>query len=788
MIFWENIWKVRENPSLNRVKRPFMAVGMTFVIAFVIVGCSDPGAKFPPPGCDPGNSCFTDGLLESGGESGAGFDDPVNKQQYVVVGNNVSAVVETNPFRVIIKDNQGQAVLESVDSGIPNYAPECLFYEPNTVGEFLSSPKTYGHFCARYHPLHFEIGELEDFQFQNYAFVEPMRVYRDATMYFATDVINVQNQGDSLLLTLATTRDNTTVEIVVEPDPSGVEAIRLSATVNDPMAQNMSFAFKSRAEESFYGFGGRRDLDQKGKAIYSWTEDAMAQNSIFSKISEHRAYGPQALFYSSDNYGFLLENSELSRFHMGNDREDAWKFNVSSNHAAFVVSSGDYKENIENITAINGRHLPLPEWAKGFVFSHRSSINLLGAPKPGKYFADAMENLKQLKELELGATGYLVEAWGSEVNINQEELTQLITEIRGLGIKPMTYMRQMVVNSFLGTENPDIYEQALANELIPTDEAGLPYTFSMWLAQTSVIDYTNPQAVDWWENRLRDMLDLGSEGFMLDFGEQVRPDMVFHNGETGRSMHNKLSALAAKETARIVDTYEDENPGKEIIYFTRSNFSGRPGSPAYEHAQFLGDNTQSWDALTGIKAVMPDILNRGLGGAYNGSTDISGYWDLGKGVANKELFIRWSQLATFVPLFRLHNSPFTKLKTPWSFDTKTLEIFKSVLALRKKAIPYMDTLWDSATETGIPLWRPMWLEFPDDPRFRDESKQFMLGDKVLVAPVVDRGRRKKSVILPAGCWQYMPTKEIYEGEQTVRVDAPLTVLPYFFKCDDSPFG
>ncbi|MDX1692911.1 MAG: glycoside hydrolase family 31 protein [Ketobacteraceae bacterium] len=756
-------------------------------LLITVSGCSDSGAKFPEPDCTPGQTCFSDELSESGGTSGEGFPDPVAEDEWLVEGNNVSALVETKPFRISIRDGQGRTVLSSVTEPVPNYSPECLFYEPNAVGEFLASPEVYGHFCERYHPLHFEVGEPEKFQHLSLLYIDPMRIYRDTTLYFATDVIDVEQSGDGLLLTLATTRDNTTATVLIEPDPSGVQAMRVQATVNDPQVQHVNFAFQASPDETFYGFGGRRNMDQRGKDIYSWTEDSMAQNSLFPKISAPRAYGPQALFYSSRNYGFLVENTELSRFHMASDRDDAWKVNVSSNEAAFVVAAGTNAENIESITAINGRHKALPEWAKGFIFAHRSPIRLLGGARPGEYFENAMEHLKQLETLDIDTAGYLVEAWGSSANISSDELSRLIAEIKRQGIKPMTYMREMVVDGFLGTEDPEIFDHAVTQGFVPEREDGRPYIYFMWLSPTSVIDYTNPDTLVWWEQRLNAMLDLGSEGFMLDFGEQVHDGMIFHNGETGRSMHNKLSTLAAKETGRIVDQYESANPGRDIFYFTRSNFSGRPGSPAYEHAQFLGDNTQSWDALSGIKAVIPDILNRGLGGAYNVTTDIAGYWDMGKGVANKELFLRWTQLAAFVPVFRLHNSPMTELKTPWSFDDEALEVFKSVLELRKQALPYMNELWADAAESGMPLWRPMWLEFPEDPRFRNEAGQFMLGDRVLVAPVLDRRARKKSVALPRGCWEYRPTGQNYQGGGTVEVNAPLGVLPYFFKCDDRPF-
>ncbi|MEW6077445.1 MAG: TIM-barrel domain-containing protein [Thermodesulfobacteriota bacterium] len=696
----------------------------------------------------------------------------------------MSAVIETRPFRLLIKDSAGQTVLASIVSDIPLVNPDCYYCEPDLMGGFWSLPPL---ICDCYAPLFFEIGEPEEFDFLDLLVAEPMQIYRDTKLYFAKDVVKASASGKGQLFTLSTTRDDTTVDVLVEPDPSGVEAMRIKATVNNARAQNVSFAFASNKNESFYGFGGRRGtLDQKGKEIFSWTMDAMAQNAIVDQYSLSRAYGPQALFYSSGKYAFLLENSELARFYMGNDRDNAWKVNVSSGKAAFVVSAGDYRQNIENITAINGRHRAVPDWAKGLIFAQRSPITFIGEAEPGAYFRDAMTYLRKLTELNIETSGYLIEAWASSANITRDELDLLLAELDRLDIRPLTYMRMMLTDDSLNTEDPEIYNQAYTNGYMPTREDGSPYAYPVLMAPTSVVDYTNPQALDWWQQRVNRMLDLGSEGFMFDFGEQVRPDMRFYNGETGRSMHNRLPVLGNKETARIVDAYEQAHPGRDIFFFTRANYSGRPGSPAYETAQFLGDNTQSWDADTGLKSVLPDILNRGLGGAYNTSTDIGGYWDL-YGVCDKELFIRWTQLATFISVFRLHNSPFTALKTPWSYDDQTVQVFKSVLALRKKALPYMNTLWQTAAAAGLPLWRPMWLEFPDDVRFRNEMGQFMLGDKVLVAPVLDKGKRVKSVILPQGCWQYMRTNYVYQGGQTVTVDAPLDVLPYFFKCGETPF-
>ncbi len=714
-----------------------------------------------------------------------------DQESVTVPGNNISAVVETSPFRIIIRDQQGNDVLASVSDATPLLSPLCYYAEPNIDGELVSLPALA---CDAYSALHFEVGEAEQFSFTDLIFTELMQVTRGTTLVFATNVVDAEKVGDGIRFTVATNYNGATIDVTVEPDPSGLQAMRISAKTDFPGAQNIDFAFASAPDEAFYGFGGRRGtLDQRGNELYSFTMEGMGMSAFVPDYSLRRAYGPQALFYSSEQYGFLLENPEMSRFYMANHRDDAWRFNVSSNDVSFVVSTGDYEKNIETITAINGRHRPLPEWAKGFIFSHPAFVlpglieQYTGIPiERGRYLEEAMDHLTNLDLYGFAPSGYVIESWSATKDaLTESERATLLAELKKRDIKPMSYNRMMVSADYIQTEDPEVFEQAVAGGYLATTDSGEQYVYETWGAETGALDYTNPAAVAFWKSRIVDQLDDGSEGFMLDFGEQIRPDMHFYNGDSGRSMHNKYATLGGKATAKIFDDYMAAHPERELFFFTRSNYSGRPGSAAYENAQFLGDNAQTWDATTGIKAVLPDILNRGVGGAFNVSTEIGGYADYGN-VMSQELFTRWHQLATFIPMFRLHNSPMTGLKTPWSWPGAVAP-FKDTLALREKAMPYLNQLWDVAYSKGTPLWRPMWLEFPQDARFRNEHQQFMLGDKVLVAPVLDDGARSKVVVLPQGCWEYALTGQTYQGGSTVQVSAPLEHLPYFFRCGERPF-
>ncbi|MDX1695201.1 MAG: glycoside hydrolase family 31 protein [Ketobacteraceae bacterium] len=777
--------------SIHAYKGCFTMMGPITVLlglSVVLSGCLPQGTQHPDIQCTEGTACYSEDYRESGGTSGAGFAPPVAESELRVAASGVSAVIATNPFAIRFLDQKGQTVLQSVDADVPNYDPQCSLIEPDIRGEFSTSPLYANQQCQRYHALYFEAGEPESIEQLDHLYIEPVHFYRERTHYFATYVMAVTELDSGISLELATTRDNTTITLRVEADPSGAEALRVQAKVNDPTAQAVNFAFMSHFHEAFYGFGSRRDtLNQRGRSLYSWTLDGMGQWVTRPDLNYHRAYAPQNLFLSSNRYGVLVENTEMTRFYMGSDREDAWKMQVASNDMAFVVAPGEYSQSIESLTAINGRHRSLPEWAKGFIFSHRIPVRLFDPGKTGAYYRKAMDNLEQLDALGIETSAYLLEAWDAPHRMSLEEAEKVVEEIKSRGIKPMLYIREMLSKDTLRLEDPAYMDEAIENGYVPKRADGSPYVFRHNAAPTTYVDYSNPAANVWWEARVRRLLDFGGEGFMLDFGENIQPDMVFYNGKTGRSMHNLNPVLAAKETAAVIDKYERENPGREIMFFTRASFTGRPGSAAYEHAQFLGDNWQTWDSVTGLPAVIPDVLNRGLGGSHNLTTDIAGYIDWAGKSADKELFIRWTQLATFIPVFRLHNSPLKELIRPWDFDEETLEHFKDAIALRKKALPYMNSLWEEAAATGMPLWRPMWLVFPDDTRFRDNKDQFMLGDDVLVAPVTAPGALNKSVVLPEGCWTEMNSGITYDGNQTVEVAAPLLVLPYFFRCGTAPF-
>ena len=125
---------------------------------------------------------------------------------------------------------------------------------------------------------------------------------------------------------------------------------------------------------------------------------------------------------------------------------------------------------------------------------------------------------------------------------------------------------------------------------------------------------------------------------------------------------------------------------------------------------------------------------------------------------------------------------------PWAYGQATLDRWTRMASLHQQAVPYIRRMWRRGRRTGVPITQPMWLAAPEAPGAATESQQWLLGDDVLVAPIVREGATSRSVSFPRGCWRRQGSGEArYRGPRRATVRAPLGVLPYFFRCGTRPF-
>ncbi len=189
---------------------------------------------------------------------------------------------------------------------------------------------------------------------------------------------------------------------------------------------------------------------------------------------------------------------------------------------------------------------------------------------------------------------------------------------------------------------------------------------------------------------------------------------------------------------------------------------------------WTGDVDSSWATLRQTIAIM---LGLGLSGIPYTGSDIGGF----SGDPSSELYLRWFQMAAFTPFFRTHSDHATPRREPWSFDNSTLQIVQATLQLRYRLLPYFYTLAWESTQTGLPLMRPLFWLSPEEPSSWDIQDQFLLGDDLLVAPVLEPGVEQRIVTLPPGRWYNFWDDQSYEGPSEVPIDGSLEQIPVFVR-------
>jgi alpha-glucosidase (family GH31 glycosyl hydrolase) len=704
-----------------------------------------------------------------------------------------SARIEFEPLQISFRDGRGRTVLR----GLPGRAgaeqavpavPRSQFGAPDPPPPTL------------YAPLSFLVGSVSIAQFPTFQWNGNLdSVTETGVEYAAESVERASRRHDGVRLIVATS-DPAGRRLIVQVRP-GPEAgtIALSARPDDPAGvAAIADSFSAPAGEAFRGFGGRHNsLDQSGTEFYNWTQQENLSSpglggptppgvpnpgKYLFPNGEHAAYYVQSSFVSPGRYGFLLDRDELSHWRLASDRSDAWQVQAASSRLDYLVAPGSSRSAIRRLTAIGGRHRVPPRWALGPALDRLVEFPSQSADD---YAAAVRDDLRRMRATDTRLDSYRIEGWAF---LPRPFLREVIAKLRDRGIRPILYFRSFVGEDEIGTDDPDLFDEAIERGFVATKANGDPYVFeSNFSAPAAQIDFTDPGAVRWWKQRIRAALRLGAEGFMQDFGEQVQVGMRFDDGSTGATMHNRLPILFHRATHQAVRSFERRHPGRRIYWFTRAGYSGTPGSASYEMANFPGDETTDWSRSAGIASLTTDMLNRAIGGAYGFTTDIGGFYDVPYGATDKELFTRWTEWAALSPFFRIHGSVDAGTHTPWSYDAATLRAYKRLARLHRRAEPLIVRLWKRAEKTGVPITRPLWLQYPNDHRAARQDQQWLLGPNVLVAPVVEQDSTSRKVYLPRGCWR-LHGGDRHRGPAAVEVAAPLGALPWFSRCGTRPLG
>ncbi|MDR2589577.1 MAG: alpha-xylosidase, partial [Oscillospiraceae bacterium] len=292
---------------------------------------------------------------------------------------------------------------------------------------------------------------------------------------------------------------------------------------------------------------------------------------------------------------------------------------------------------------------------------------------------------------------------------------------------------------------------------------GTTWQWDRWQPGMGIVDFTNPDATDWYISKLEALVDMGVDCFKTDFGERIPVENIsWFDGSDPFRMHNYYSFIYNK----YVFEFLEKKRGKgNAVLFARSATTGGQQFPVH----WGGDCEATFSAMA---ETIRGGLSLALGGFAFWSHDIGGF----EAVATADVYKRWIAFGLFSTHSRLHGSG--SYRVPWLYDEESVEVLRKFTKVKHSLMPYLFAQAVEATETGVPVMRPMMLEYPNDPLCYTLDRQYMLGDSLLVAPVFhDDGHC--DVYLPEGKYTNFFTGEVVQGGKLLRGVYDYLTIPVF---------
>lgn len=423
----------------------------------------------------------------------------------------------------------------------------------------------------------------------------------------------------------------------------------------------------------------------------------------------------------------------------------SFAFEVWSGSAGIEIIMGDgIADLVTRLSNRFGRQPKLPAWARG------------GAIVGLKDGVNSFVRLDQMIEAGVSVSGLWCEDWAGiretsfgrrlfwdwQWNSNRyPDLPDQIEALHARGIRFLAYS-----NPYLAVDGPLFAEAAAGGHLALRQDSDDPYAVDFGEFDAGVVDFTREETAAWFAERIlgREMLDIGIDGWMADFGEYLPTDVRLASGESPMTAHNRWPVLWAEVNARAL---KSRKRWGDALFFMRAGFSG-----VQAHCPLLwaGDQSVDFSRHDGINTVITGALSSGLVGNAYSHSDCGGYTSLGGKVRSAELIQRWYELSAFSPVMRTHegNRPDDNLQV--DSTPELLAGFAAWSRVHEALSPYVTHLCEEAVEMGLPAQRPLFLHYPEDKETAGLQDQYLYGRDLLVAPVVEEGATSRRLYVPGG--------------------------------------
>ena len=489
-------------------------------------------------------------------------------------------------------------------------------------------------------------------------------------------------------------------------------------------------------DECIYGLGERyTPFVKNGQVVEMWNEDGGTASEI--------TYKNIPFYITNKGYGVLLDNEGDAAYEIASEKVERLQFSVEGERLDYYVINGSTpKGTISKYTELTGKPALPPAWSFGLWLTTSFTTNYDEGTTSG--FIQGMAD-RHIPLHVFHFDCYWMEAY-EWCNFTWDPKTfpdpaGMLKRYHDRGLKICVW-----INPYIGQKSP-LFQEGMEHGYLIRKTNGDVWQTDMWQAGMGLVDFTNPDAAAWYQGKLKTLLDMGVDCFKTDFGERVPvKDIAYYDGSDPVKMHNYYTYLYNQAVFQLL---ERERGTGEAVLFARSATVGGQQFPAH----WGGDCSATYPS-------MAETIRSGLSLACAGfgfwSHDISGF----ENTAPADIYKRWCQFGLLSSHSRLHGS--SSYRVPWLFDDEACDVLRKFVKLKCALMPYLYRQAVKAHEEGIPMMRPMFVEFPEDRACEPLDKQYMLGDSLLVAPVFKESGEVE-YYLPEGVWVNLLTGTTVKG-------------------------
>ncbi|MGU8165707.1 glycoside hydrolase family 31 protein [Clostridium perfringens] len=524
---------------------------------------------------------------------------------------------------------------------------------------------------------------------------------------------------------------------------------------------------------AYYGLGEKGgDLNKRGCYTENFNTDDPETDD--DSITYYKTIPFYVALKEEATYGIFFDNSFRSYFDMGKEMGDRIFFGAIGGQIQYYFIPGEsIKEVVKNYTALTGRMEMPPLWSLGYQQCRFS------------YFSQ--EELRELvktfeeKDIPLDVVyldidymdGFRVMTFKTP---NFDDAAGLISDLKEKGIRTITIIDPGVKVD----EEYDVFKRGKEGNHFTKKLDGEMFIGAVWPGDSAFPDFSNKDCREWWKSELKKFIsEHGMDGIWNDMNEpcvfnndhKTMLETCLHNSDNGVIEHKEFHNRYGFEMSRCSKEAQEElHPNERGFSMTRATYAG---GQRYSSV-WTGDNMSLWSQM---RMSISMNANLGISGFSFVGNDVSGF-----GLdSSEELFIRWMEMGPFIPIFRNHSNMYTRRQEPWAFGPRAEKIAKKSIELRYELLPYIYDLYYISHKEGLPIFRPMIMEYEKDMNLLNMREQFMLGENMIVAPVLYEGERSKTVYLPKGSWFNYFTMEKLQGGKWYKLPCELDEILVFVK-------